>query len=105
MEKEGTLFTGKIKEENSYFNVIEGVKGEKIHLFLKHFYFERGDDQDILYDIRTEEPYSGEIVIGGVERLSPGKGKGDRFIASQKYTNGLPDGNPTLQLVDEKEVK
>lgn len=105
VEKEGTLFTGKIKEENSYFNVIEGVKGPEIHLLLKHLYFERGDDQDVLYDIRTEGPYSGKIVIGGVERLSPEKGKGDRFIASQKYTDGLPDGTPTLQMVDEKEVK
>ena len=102
LSKEGTLFTGKIKEGENYFYVTEGVKQQKVHLLRKHLYFERTDDQDILYDIQTEEPYSGELVIGGVEALSVEKGKGDRFIAKQKYTQGLPDGNPTLWPVDKE---
>ena len=99
IKKQGTLFTGKIKTNSSgvedYFYVIDGKKGKQIHLLLNNYYFENGE----LYDIKTEAPFTGEIVIGGVEGLAEDE-KGPRYIAQQKYENGLPVGKPELFLIE-----
>ena len=99
IRRQGTLFSGKIVErlgnKNNYFYVKDGKKGEQINLVLNKYYFENG----LLHDIKTEEPFSGEIVIGGVEGLSA-DGKSPRFIAQQRYENGLPVGEPELVSVE-----
>ncbi|MGN0919328.1 MAG: hypothetical protein ACI4OR_01010 [Alphaproteobacteria bacterium] len=100
IKKQGSLFTGKIKvpsiKGDSYFYVKNGKKGEPIRLLLKRYYFEN----DSLHDIKTEAPFTGEIVIGGVESLSADE-DAPRYIAQQKYENGRPIGNPELILIKE----
>lgn len=97
--KEGTLFTGKIKlvpkkGKPTYFYVNKGKQGKKIRLLLDQYYFEDG----VLHDIETEEPFSGELVIGGVEGLSENK-NGPRYIVKQRYEAGNPEGEPVLNSV------
>ena len=101
IQREGTLFTGKIlltsqNGEKNYFYVKDGQKGKEIELFFKYFYFEEEDGKNLLYDIRTEAPYSGDVVIGGVEGISQEKGKEPRFIVNQEYRNGFPVGEPKV---------
>ncbi len=101
IQKQGTLFTGKIKihsekGKEAYFYVKEGKKENQIRLLLNRYYFEN----DLLYDIKTEFPFSGEIVIGGVEGLSSDE-KTLRYIAQQKYEEGQSVGQPRLILVEE----
>ena len=99
IKRQGTLFSGKLKEhfngKDKYFYVKNGQKGEQINLLLHRYYFENG----LLYDIKTEEPFTGEIVIDGVEGLAP-DGKFPRFIAQQKYENGVAVGMPELISVE-----
>ncbi len=99
IRRQGTLFSGKLKEhfkgKDKYFYVKDGKKAEQIRLLLNRYYFENG----ILYDIKTEAPFTGEIVIGGVEGLSADE-KSPRFIAQQKYENGVPVGAPGLVSVE-----
>ena len=70
--------------------------GYKIQLFLNQYYFESKNSQDLLYDIHTEMPYSGEIVIGDVEGLSRIKANAPHFFVRQRYEEGIPVGEPTL---------
>ena len=96
VQKQGTLYTGKIlvhspKSKDAYYYVDNGRRGSKIDLIRDQFYFENG----LLHDIKTEEPYTGGIVIGGVEGLAPKKEQNPRFIIQQDYENGQPVGNPT----------
>ena len=106
IKKEGKLFTGKIRMPSAngkedYFYANEGIKGAKIQIFSKKYYFEKAPDgRDLLCDLTTEAPYTGAVPVGGVETLSSQKGKGRRFVAFQEYERGLPIGNPYLQLVD-----
>ena len=97
INREGALFTGKIQislgnGKDSYYYVNQGKQGNKIQLLLNHYYFEDG----LLYDIKTEEPVSGDIVIGGVERPSNKIGQGERFVVQQNYEEGKPVGNPVV---------
>jgi len=100
IKKQGTLFSGKLKEhfkgKEKYFYVKEGKKSEQINILLNEYYFENG----LLYDIKTEEPFTGEIVIGGVEGLVVKGEKAPRYIAQQKYENGVPVGAPELVSVE-----
>ena len=96
VQKQGTLYTGKIlvhspKNKDAYYYVTDGKKGKKIDLIRDQYYFEKG----LLYDIKTEEPVSDTIVIGGIEGLAPNKNAKPRFIIQQDYENGQPVGNPT----------
>ena len=108
LKKEGTLFTGKIrvpssKEGDIYFYVENGVKGNKIRLLLNRFYFEKGsNNKDTLFDIKTEEPYTGDVTIGTVDGLSAIQGSEEHFIVQQNYKKGLPNGKPKLLPADEK---
>ena len=95
--KDGKLFTGKIRiptptGKDTYFYVYQGKKDEQIKLELNRYYFENG----VLYDIKTEEPVSDDIIIGGAEGLSSKKGNAPRFLIQQKYENGLSVGEPTI---------
>ena len=97
MNREGTLFTGKIQipsgnGKDSYYYVNQGKKGDQIKLLLNHYYLENG----LLYDIKTEEVISGDIVIGGVERPSSKNSQGERFIVQQNYEEGEPVGDPVI---------
>ena len=65
-------------------------------MLFKRYYFENG----VLYDIKAEEPFTGDIVIGGIEGLSADENT-SRYIAKQKYENGLPVGIPQLVLIEE----
>ena len=100
IKKQGTLFTGKIKvhsgKKEEYFYINNGQKGKQISLLFKRYYFENG----VLYDIKAEEPFTGDIVIGGIEGLSADENT-SRYIAKQKYENGLPVGIPQLVLIEE----
>ena len=95
VKRQGTLYTGKIlvhspKNKDTYYYVDNGKKGKKIDLIRDQYYFEKG----LLYDIKTEEPISDTIVIGGIEGLAPAQKEKPRFIIQQDYENGQPSGNP-----------
>lgn len=97
VQKQGTLYTGKIlvhsgKNNGSYFYVNDGKLGEKIALIRDQYYFENG----VLYDIKTEEPFTGSIVIGGAEGWAPKGEKAPRFIIQQNYEEGKILENPVV---------
>ena len=101
INKAGTLFTGKIqipsgKGKDSYYYVNQGKQGEQIQLLSNHYYFENG----LLYDIKTEEPFTGNLVIGGVEGWAPKGEKAPRFVIQQNYEEGKVVGNPAVVQVN-----
>ena len=102
LQKEGTLFSGKIKTRNPqkqdvYFYVENGVRKKQIQLFLNRYYFEKNqDNQDVLYDIETELPYSGELVVGKAEIPLLMKKDPLSLIVRQKYEDGMPVGEPKI---------
>lgn len=100
VQKQGTLYTGKIlihsgKNRDAYFYVRDGKLGEKIDLIRDQYYFENG----LLYDIKTEEPFTGDIVIGGVEGWAAKGEKAPRFVIQQNYEEGRPVGDPVVVSV------
>ena len=100
VKREGSLFTGKIlfvspDEKKTYYYVNQGKLGKKIRFFSKYYYFENG----LLYDIRTEKPYTGEMVIGGVKGLAPSEEEAALFIVQQDYKEGRPFGEPKVVTV------
>ena len=105
LKKEGTLFTGKIRMpsingKDIYFFVKEGEITSRVNLFSGRYYFDPdSDNKNVLYDITTEEPYSGSVVIGGVKGLTPEKEKAKRYIIQQDYEKGFPVGEPVLITV------
>ena len=97
IKKQGTLYTGKIqvysaKEKGAYYYINNGKKGKKIDLIQDKYYFEGG----LLYDIETEAPYSGDIVIGGVEGWAPKGETAPRFVIQQNYEEGRPVWDPVV---------
>ena len=100
IKKDGTLFTGKLqfitpRKKGGYFYVNQGKLGDKIHMFSNRYYFENG----LLHDIKTEEPVSADIVIGGVEGLVPANQNAPRFVIQQNYEEGKPVGDPVVVSV------
>jgi hypothetical protein len=106
-QQDDTLFTGKIqirprKGEDTYYYVEDGVRGKEINVLRKQYYFEKNTaGKYVLFDLTTEEPYTGDMTLGSVVGLSPIVGHESRFLITQKYANGLPDGNPIAQSLSE----
>ena len=104
-QKDDTLFTGKIqvhprKGEDTYFYVEDGVKGKQIYVLRGKYYFEKNQaGKYVLYELATEEPFTGEIVLGSVAGLSPVPGFDTRFMVSQRYNAGLTVGDPTSKSI------
>ena len=97
VQKQGTLYTGKIlvhsaKDKDAYYYINNGKKGKKIDLIRGQYYFEEG----VLFDIKTEEPFTGDIVIGGVEGWAPTGEKAPRFVIQQNYDEGKIVGDPVV---------
>lgn len=106
-QQAGNLYTGKIKihprkGQDAYYYVEDGVRGKEINVLRKQYYFEKNTaGKYVLYDLTTEEPYTGDMTLGSVVALSPIVGHESRFLITQKYDNGLPDGNPIAQSLSE----
>ena len=100
-----TLFTGKIqvhprKGEDTYFYVEDGVKGKQIYVQRQKYYFEKNEaGKYVLYDLKDEAPFTGEMVLGTVAGLSPVPGYDTQFVVSQRYNAGLPVGDPTSKSI------
>ncbi len=104
-DNDETLFTGKIqvhprKGEDTYFYVEDGVKGKQIYVLRGQYYFEKNQaGKYVLYELSTEEPFTGEITLGTVAGLSPVPGFDTQFVVTQRYNAGLPVGDPASKLI------
>lgn len=104
-QQDDTLFTGKIqvhprRGEDSYFYVEDGVKGKQIYVLRGKYYFEKNQaGKYVLYELGTEEPFTGEIVLGNVAGLSPVPGFDTQFMVTQRYNAGLTVGDPTSKSI------
>lgn len=104
-QQDDTLFTGKIqvhtrKGGDIYFYVEDGIKGKQIYVLRDKYYFEKNQaGKYVLYELATEEPFTGEIVLGSVAGLSPVPGFDTQFMVSQRYNAGLAVGDPTSKSI------